>query len=169
MWLIEDGPDLERPELVGRKFATQAALARDGFRVPPLICIPATVFDQVVGALLPAIAAPHDTSEATLAVRAQELRRRVRDVAFPAQLSAALADRFGRIAGQCGLVAVRACVVPCSPDGDHGEDSAEDPYAGLSDSYLYVGRAAVAAKVAGCWSNAEAAVYRILLILTAPK
>lgn len=160
-WLIDGGPGLTDPALVGHKFARQAVLAREGFPVPPLVCVPATVFDRIVTASLGPIPAAGSAGSDTTAAR--ELQERVRRLGLPDELRALLAERFDELAGPHGLVAVRACVVPAPGDDGSGEDSAEDPFAGLSDSHLYVGPGELAERVVGCWASAfnpEAVAYR---------
>ncbi|MGC4888459.1 PEP/pyruvate-binding domain-containing protein [Micromonospora sp. DT227] len=151
------------PELVGHKFARQAELARDGFAVPPLRCVPATVFDQVVGPLLTDIRADSAGSTQALLSHAEALRQRVRYLTIPSELLDEIDAHFDEIAGPDGLVAVRACAVPRPNQQESGEDSAEDPFAGLSDSFLYVGRAGLAERLVACWASAfnpEAVLYR---------
>ncbi|WP_329108932.1 PEP-utilizing enzyme [Micromonospora sp. NBC_01699] len=168
MWVVEDGPDLVDPEKVGNKFAKQVVLARAGFPVPPLVCVPASVFDHVVGTTLadPAVAGTAVAGTAStpdLIGRAEELRHRVRAGGAPPELRRALADRFDQLAGPDGLLAVRACVVPSAGQADTGEDSADDPFAGLSDSFLYIGRDDLTERVVDCWAsgfNPEAVAYR---------
>ncbi len=132
-------------------------MAQAGFTIPPLACVPATVFDEVVG---PAVAAapPGEAHD-----RARVLRRQVRAAGVPEDLRRVLDASFDDIAGPGGLVAVRACVVPREDQRESGEDSAADPFAGLSDSFLYVRREQVADRVAACWASAfnpEAVLYR---------
>lgn len=158
-WLVESGPAITSAELVGHKFARQAMLAKAGFSIPRLACVPAAVFDHVVG---PEVAASL-ASQMEAPDRARALRRRVRELGVPEELRRTLETRFDEIAGPGGLVAVRACVVPPPDDHESGEDSAADPFAGLSDSFLYVGRAELAGRVAACWASAfnpEAVLYR---------
>lgn len=158
-WLVDGASRIADPELFGHKFARQASLATAGFAIPRLACVPATVFDQLVGPVV----AGSSAGQLDAADRAQQLRRRVRELGVPGQLRRALDGRFAEIAGPTGLVAVRACVVPRPGDQDSGEDSADDPFAGLSDSFLYVARAEVADRVAACWASAfnpEAVLYR---------
>lgn len=158
-WLVDSDSTLGHPELFGHKFTRQALLAQAGFPVPPLACIPATVFDSVVG---PVVSASLLTSmEAS--DRARALRRRIRELGLPPGLRATLEERFATLAGPDGLLAVRACVVPQAGDPDSGEDSAGDPFAGLTDSFLYVRRAELADRVADCWASAftpESVRYR---------
>jgi rifampicin phosphotransferase len=158
-WLVESGSAIADPELFGHKFARQASMAQAGFAVPRLACVPATAFDRVVGPELTA----SRTVEMEASQRALALRSRVREIGIPEDLRRILDDRFDTIAGPDGLVAVRACVVPRASEPESGEDSAADPFAGLSDSFLYVRRADVADKVAACWASAfnpEAVLYR---------
>jgi phosphohistidine swiveling domain-containing protein len=153
-WLIEDGPPLGDAELVGQKFARQADLARAGFPVPPLVCVPATVFDLNLARITGHSAAP--AAELEPAERAAALRRIVRAAGLPDGLHEQLLAAFDAVAGPEGLVAVRACAIGT-------EDSADDPYAGLTDSFLYVGRDRIAERVADCWASAftsEGVAYR---------
>ncbi len=158
-WLVESESTIANPELFGHKFTRQASLDQAGFPIPRLACVPATVFDYAVGPEVRAcLAVQSEASD-----RAQALRRRVRQLSVPPALLAELDSRFDEIAGPDGLVAVRACVVPKLGDSESGEDSAADPFAGLSDSFLYVGRADLADRVAACWASAfnpEAVLYR---------
>ncbi|MBV9823471.1 MAG: hypothetical protein JO144_14650, partial [Actinobacteria bacterium] len=162
-WLVDGASTADRPDLFGHKFSRQAVLAGAGFPVPPLVCVPATVFDAVVGPVVRAsLAEPMEATD-----RAQALRRRIVELGVPEALRASLAERFDSVAGSDGLLAVRACVVARAGAGsfieDSGEDSASDPFAGLSDSFLYVGRDELADRVAACWASAfnpEAVLYR---------
>jgi phosphohistidine swiveling domain-containing protein len=158
-WLVESESEIAQPELFGHKFARQAALAQAGFTIPRLACIPATVYDGVVGPQVKAsMAVEMDTAE-----RAEVLRELIKERGVPRALRRVLNARFADIAGPDGLLAVRACVVPKPGDVDSGEDSADDPFAGLSDSFLYVGRAELADRVAACWASAfspEGVLYR---------
>lgn len=173
-WLAEDTATLADAALCGNKFARQAQLAAAGFTVPPLVCVPAPVFDTFAGPVIAADERAANTSASHLGAatvgasgggavdRARELREAIRRAGVPETLRALLDERFDAIAGPDGLVAVRACVVPA--DGGVGEDSAADPFAGLSDSFLYVRRADVADRVADCWASAfnpEAVLYRL--------
>lgn len=158
-WLVSSGPAVSDPRLVGHKFARQVSLSRAGLAVPPLACVPTTVFDRVAG---PEVAASLAWKQEALE-RAEALRCRIRDGGIPGDLRAVLDARFDDIAGPGGLVAVRACVVPPPGSQDPGEDSGTDPFAGLSDSFLYVRREDLPGRVAACWASAftrEAVLYR---------
>lgn len=158
-WLVEDATTLTQPRLCGNKFARQAQMSAAGFTIPRLICVPVTVFDHVVG--------PQERTAGTADEAldlAQRLRAQVRASGAPDALRHLIDARFDDVAGPDGLVAVRACVVPTGEDGTTGEDSESDPFAGLSDSFLYVRRADVTDRIVDCWAsayNAEAVLYRM--------
>ncbi|MEE4542478.1 PEP/pyruvate-binding domain-containing protein [Streptomyces sp. V4-01] len=159
--LVASGPELTDPEQVGHKFARQVVLSAAGFPVPPLVCVPAGVYDAVVG---PEVAAAVAEAQAPVPELAARLRERIPRLPLPATLAAALTAGFDDLAGPRGLVAVRACVVPRPGDPSGGEDGEQDPFAGLSDSYLYVARDQLAARIAQCWASAfnpEAVAYRV--------
>ncbi|HEU5028711.1 MAG TPA: PEP/pyruvate-binding domain-containing protein [Spirillospora sp.] len=143
---------------VGHKFARLDTLRDAGFPVPEFFCVPAAEFDRALdglsGALPPRPAVP---AAQWCGFAASALAAALPDGPLAARLLAG----FDELAGADGTVAVRACVVP-GPDGA-AEDSAEDPFAGLSDSFLYVRRGRLLEAVARCWASAfkaEAVRYR---------
>lgn len=159
-WLIDTDPDIADPLLCGHKVTRQVELSTAGFTVPPLVCIPAPVFDLATGHHVATV----EDDVVTPAEQAVELRERIRAAGIPSELREELHDRFDAIAGPDGLVAVRACVVPQPGREDTGEDSAADPFAGLSDSFLYVRKHDIADRVAECWASAftpESVLYRM--------
>jgi len=161
--LVRGGPDALDPAQVGHKFARLERMRRAGMRVPALFSLPASVFDDALAMACEGLALPDDPA-AHAAARAEALRRLVLLPAWRDALLAAFDAEFGAAA----RVAVRACVVPAgSPGGaaaEVGEDSDQDPFAGMSDSYLYVTRDRLADRVAACWASAftgRAVQYRL--------
>ncbi|PCE21660.1 PEP/pyruvate-binding domain-containing protein [Burkholderia ubonensis] len=151
------------PREVGFKFSRQAELRAAGFPVPRFHCVPVSVFDSTVGAVLGGLPRPSlaDGDLAPLKRWSLDIRARLEAVTFPAELAGELVTVFERIATDDKLVAVRACVV--ADDGGPGEDSADDPFAGLSDSFLYVPLGGLVTSVMKCWAsafNVEMMLYR---------
>ncbi len=147
--VVAEGEAIAAAE-VGHKFARLFAMRAAGLPVPPLVCVPASRFDEAIGPLRPQI--ERELARADFAspgtVRAAAARIRALIMAVPTEPPAGLSCR--------GLVAVRACVVGA-------EDSAADPYAGMSDSFLYVPPGEVAGRIQACWAsgfNAESLLYR---------
>ncbi|MFG1855845.1 PEP/pyruvate-binding domain-containing protein [Actinomadura geliboluensis] len=143
---------------IGLKFARLEALRAAGLPVPDFFCLPAGEFDRALGALDLPLASAAPVAD-WCASAASALAEAVPD----GGLAAALLEAFDERIGAGGTAAVRACVVPGSGGG--GEDSESDPYAGMSDSFLYVPRDGLLEAVARCWASAfkpEAVQYRTL-------
>jgi phosphohistidine swiveling domain-containing protein len=158
--LIHAGdPGMRDPTQVGHKFARQELLRAAGFRVPRWCCVPVTAFDAVAGDLL--AAAPDGGGAEELAAWAAAAAARIRAARPTGPLAAEIGAAARMLAGDGGLVAVRACVVADAAGA--GEDGARDPFAGLTDSFLYVPPADVPRRVAECWASAlspESVRYR---------
>jgi pyruvate,water dikinase len=157
------GPALLDAAAVGHKFARLARLRAEGFAVPDLFALPAAVFDRELGPFRagldkpPVAAAPDDvrrwSEQACAAVRALTLSEDLARTVYAA---------FDDVVGPGELAAVRACVVPGR--GQQGEDSAADPFAGMSDSFLYVPRTELLQRIIECRASAyraEAVLYRL--------
>ncbi|QWP77576.1 hypothetical protein J5226_03975 [Lysobacter sp. K5869] len=145
---------------VGHKFARQQRMIEAGLRVPDFFCLPASAFDHALSLARIGLDANEADAEAQCAALAAALRAQPLPDHWQERLLAEFDARFGADA----LVAVRACVVAADGREDQGEDSAQDPFAGMSDSFLEVGRARLCERVAACWASAytERAVrYRV--------
>ena len=149
--LVRGGRDALDPAQVGKKFARLEQMRRASMCVPDLFCIPAAMFDAALAALP---GCDFDDVHMRCAAMADGLRALKFPPAWADPLLAAFDEQFGPDA----RVAVRACVVPTSTsDGkidDAGEDGEHDPFAGMSDSYLYVTRDRLLDRIAACWASA---------------
>jgi rifampicin phosphotransferase len=148
---------LTDPTEVGHKFARQELLRHAGFAVPEFFCVPVAEFDAVAADLVAAAPAVDADAEALLGwARAASATLAARPL--PERVAAAV---LAALPDDGGLVAVRACVVA---DGRGiGEDGADDAFAGLTDSFLYVPAADVPRRVAQCWASGlspESILYR---------
>ncbi|MER5866259.1 PEP/pyruvate-binding domain-containing protein [Kitasatospora sp. NPDC002040] len=160
MEAVLNGPALGDPAAVGHKFARQYVMSGAGLPVPGFFCVSAEAFpaSERTAAAFPGAGA----SSGELLDWAAAARGRIRAAGLPAGLAERVLSEFDQLADSDGLVAVRACVAAAA-DGT-GEDGAGDPFAGLSDSFLYVGRDAVLARIVDCWASAynpEAVLYRV--------
>jgi rifampicin phosphotransferase len=136
--------------LVGQKFARQARLRAAGFQVPAFFCLPVTAFDHTVPDLLAALPDPGDGPEA-LDEWAAGAAHRIAEARLPDRLAAEILGAVDTLASDGALVAVRACAVADASGA--GEDGADDAFAGLTDSFLYVPREQVLRRVAECWAS----------------
>ena len=141
---------------VGYKFSRLEEMRSAGFPVPRFVCLPVDAFDQALESVRPVT---QDVVEWCTRARAA-----LRTAAIPADLAKTVAAELDAVFGHEAVFAVRACVVP-SQDGI-SEDGADNPFAGMSDSFLYVPRPQVLDRVSACWASAftERAVrYRMRL------
>lgn len=156
---IVDAPaELADAGLVGHKFARQQRLRDAGVSVPPFFCVvietPWTTIADVVGPF-PGIGAGVER----LTTWAATSRSAAERVPLTPEMQAAIMDEYVRLGFHD--VAVRACVV--GRDGQPGEDDAADPFAGLTDSYLYVGAGALIDRISACAASAfsvKSVLYR---------
>ena len=108
----------------------------------------------------PALLAPFpgvDAGTERLTTWAETARSAAEQLPVTPETQAAIVEKY--LALGAHDVAVRACVV--GRDGHPGEDDAADPFAGLTDSYLYVGAGALIDAVSAC----AASVFSVRSVL----
>lgn len=156
------------PERVGWKFARLKTLHDAGVTVPRFFCLPDSVFRSAVAPVADEVTALlrtvdfDDWSAVTAASgRIAEVMHGV-DVPIDAVLAA-----FDATFSVDALVSVRSSVV--ASDMSQAEDSADNPFAGMSDSFLYVRRDGLRDAIVACWASAfsaEGLLYRHRLGMT---
>jgi pyruvate,water dikinase len=143
--IVDATAELADASLVGHKFARQQRLRDAGVPVPPFFCVviesPWTAIADVV-ASFPGVGA---TLEG-LTAWAETARSAAERSPLTPETQTAILEKYVGLGSHD--VAVRACVV--GRDGHPGEDDAADPFAGLTDSYLYVGASALIDRISAC-------------------
>ncbi|MDD7964077.1 PEP/pyruvate-binding domain-containing protein [Actinomycetospora lemnae] len=157
--------DLGRDDVpaAGGKGASLGELRRAGVRVPDGFVVTTAAFRAAVGALdLGARVAALDPADgAAVAATCAELRAAVEAAPLPDEVADAVVAAHDRLAADVGEqdppVAVRSSAT--------SEDSAQDSFAGLQDTYLGVrGAEAVLRDVRRCWASlygVESVTYRL--------
>lgn len=151
---------------VGGKFHTQARMQQAGIAVPAFFCVPAAVFRAHLQPLQPRVAEilaglDHADRKA-LAAAAEALRTLVRSIALEPALQAAIAQAHARELAGAAHVSVRASML--ATRAEHSEDSVSNPFAGISESFLYVRPETIADRIRDCWASAfaeKALLYRL--------
>ncbi|MGZ4642193.1 MAG: PEP/pyruvate-binding domain-containing protein [Blastococcus sp.] len=153
---------------VGGKGASLGELLRAGIRVPTGFAVTTAAFRLAVehltvdGATIPARVAALDPADApALASACEQLRAVVEAAPLPAEVAEAVTTAYAALCEECGdpslAVAVRSSAT--------SEDSAEDSFAGLQDTYLWVrGADSVLEHVRRCWASlysVESVTYRL--------
>lgn len=146
--IIDAPAELADAGVVGHKFARQQQLRDAGVPVPPFFCVvretPWTAIADEVG-IFPGVSA----SVEKLTAWAEAARSAAEHIRFIPETEIEIRDRYAALGSPD--VAVRACVV--GRDAQPGEDDAADPFAGLTDSYLYVGAEALIDAVSTCTAS----------------
>jgi pyruvate,water dikinase len=162
--LCADRQPLDARE-VGGKLARQQVMAQAGLPVPRFFCLPRQLFDEVLAPQregLRRFLENVDFSDGR-AVReaAAEAQRRVMALDVAPSLVREIEKTFDEHFPRDALVAVRASTVGTKLE--ESEDSADNPFAGISETFLFVPRDQVLEKIRGCWAsgfNEEGLLYR---------
>jgi pyruvate,water dikinase len=153
------------PQEVGGKFHRQNEAIRAGFNVPPFFCLTGAFYDAVFTPLAPAVSrvlerVDHNRA-ADLHRASGEIGRLFMDVDIPSREQELVRSAVDRSFPEGGLVSVRASIIGFM--SDESEDSSRHPFAGMSESFLYVRREDVLASIRRCAASgfsAEAILYR---------
>lgn len=152
-------------QAVGGKFQQQAVLRGLGLPVPDFFCLGAGLFARLLQprrAQLQARWPVCPGNRARINEAAKALQAVVRAVPIDSATQAAIERHLARQLPGVQWVSVRACMV--SRHAAHSEDSVDNPFAGISETHLYVRRADVVERVRDCWASAfgeKALTYRL--------
>ncbi|MBI4509982.1 MAG: phosphoenolpyruvate synthase [Deltaproteobacteria bacterium] len=146
---------------VGGKFARQAVMAKQGLNVPPFFCLTAAFFRKVYAPLSDRVrarlASVDFTDSRSVQAAASEIQGWLANLPVPPSLEAQVNRHFDRLFKPGDLVAVRASAVGNS--AEESEDSAENPFAGMSESFLYVRRDQLLDRIRGAWASGFSAKF----------
>ena len=151
--------------VVGGKLARQRVMQEKGLAVPAFFALTAQFFDEVFATLRPQVAARLATVDFShgpaVKQAAAEIRRWFSELSLSAAQTSDILSAFDRHFPRHALVAVRASTI--GHRLEESEDSADNPFAGMSETFLYVSREEVLEKVRHCWGSGfseESLIYR---------
>ncbi len=151
--------------VVGGKFAHQSTMAKAGLPIPPFFCVAINAYREVFAHLqekVESLLQKCDFSNHKSVVgTSQSIRTLFEGVPFPVGFEEAVLQSFDVYFGPDAHVSVRGSMVGYLES--ESEDSSDNPFAGMSDSFLYVRRADVLNRIRQSWSSGfspEAMVYR---------
>ncbi len=164
IWVVDDRSKLLQAT-VGPKLANLAVLHAAGFAVPTYFCLTRHSYEAMLSDLRPQIQSLFERCDSFDAAAVRSASRRIQrmflDVRLPDGLEEAIVASFEELYEYGEYVAVRASIV--GHGAEESEDSAHNPMAGMSDSFLFVGGAQLVAKIRRCWASGyspEAITYR---------
>lgn len=150
---------------VGGKFANQQKMTSIGMPIPKFFCLSVSFYERVWRELGPKVESMIETCDTTQTHWAKSLSQAIRALfhahTISEELKALILQQFDANFAKDTFVSVRGSMVGRTEA--ESEDSADNPFAGMSDSFLYVVRDQIIDKVSHCWSSGfseEAIVYR---------
>lgn len=165
MQLIIDYKHQPAEHLVGGKFSKQADLIAAGLPVPKFVCLTKHFYDAIstsIQAQLQSTLESIDfTDHASIIKGSEEVQSLITAVELTTEQTNLILSSFDALFSMNTLVSVRASTV--GHKLDESEDSVSNPFAGMSESFLFVRRDQILARVKQCWASGfsqESLIYR---------
>ncbi len=153
------------PSMVGWKFARLKTMFDHRLPVPRLFCLTALFYREIFQPLLreaEAYLQEIDFSDPrSIRDGSEKLQKLFTGLVLSDRQEKEILGEFDREFGPKAMVSVRSSMVGSNLESS--EDSADNPFAGISNSYLYVTREQLLDKVRLCWAsgfNYESIIYR---------
>jgi phosphohistidine swiveling domain-containing protein len=147
-WRRGDAPPLPSHEL-GGKAAHLLQLEDAGLPVPPWLCLPASFIAEMLARLprsaMERVAALHSSSSQEIEALGKDVREAIAALCFREDECQGVLCAFDDAFGHDAMVAVRSSAV--------GEDGREHSFAGQLDSFLYVPRTQLLARIRDCCAS----------------
>jgi pyruvate,water dikinase len=150
---------------VGGKFSKQHEMLASGLPVPPFFCLTIDCYQQVFVVLEAMIREKLDAIDfkdhQSIQRGSDAVQQLFADYEFSESQENAIVKAFDAQFKDASLVSVRASTV--GHILEESEDSANNPFAGMSESFLYVPRYQVPEKIKQCWGSGfsqESLIYR---------
>lgn len=158
VWCPGHGSELPAHEL-GGKATHLLQLSKHGFPVPPWVCVPAGLVAEMLarlpGASAQRMASLPSLSRPEIEALGRDMRQAISTLCFQEGEGQSILRACDHAFGPDTMVAVRSSAV--------GEDGREHSFAGQLDSFLYVPRAQLLARIRDCCASAfsdRALAYR---------
>jgi phosphohistidine swiveling domain-containing protein len=152
-------------ESVGGKFGKQKVMLDAGLPVPTFFCLTVSFYDEVFAGIRAEVAsklAAIDFTDVTRIQRAaREIQALFQGIAISQAQATAVLAAFDAHFSADSLVSVRASTV--GHKLEESEDSKNNPFAGMSETFLYVRRDQILDKLKLCWASGfsqESLIYR---------
>ena len=152
-------------QMVGGKFEKQKQMHRAGFLVPPFFCLTSAYYEEIFDPVKKSVTEKIDMIDfddrRSIKNGSKEIKNIFKSICFTGSQKQQILKYFDSIFANNDLVSVRASMIGHNPE--ESEDSMTNPFAGISDSFLYVTREQIFDKIRQCWAsgfNEEGLLYR---------
>ena len=153
------------PQWVGWKFFNLQTLWKRKIPVPPFFCLCRSFYEKKmedITSLIHKKVKAIDFSEYKgLQEASEDIKKLILSLKFTEKQKREIFLYFDQHFTPDTLVSVRSSIIGNQLDA--GEDSKDNPFAGMSDSFLYVRREQIIEKILLCWAsgyNAESLLYK---------
>ncbi|MCP4749099.1 MAG: phosphoenolpyruvate synthase [Desulfobacteraceae bacterium] len=157
--------DRMSPQKTGGKFEKQQIMAEKGLPVPRFFCLTGAFYEQAYTQVKDKVQAELDTivfsDGQSIRAVSSHISAIFKTVVFSAEQENEILAEFDSFFTKETLVSVRSSMIGYRIE--ESEDSADNPFAGISESFLYVKREGLLEAIRGCWASGfsqEAIVYR---------
>ncbi|MFT5719447.1 MAG: phosphohistidine swiveling domain-containing protein [Oleiphilaceae bacterium] len=165
MQQIVSSRDVITDDMVGGKFSRQSDMIVAGVPVPEFFCLSVSFFEDIFKAFKPEVesilSAIDFTKHASVKGASESVQRLFTSLELDNELQNTILNAFDNAFAADQLVSVRASTVGHLLE--ESEDSVSNPFAGMSESFLYVPRDQICDKVKACWGSGfsqESLIYR---------
>lgn len=163
--MIRSYKDPIKEDKVGGKFAKQIIMAKAQLPIPAFFCLTTEVYQNVVGAIQEKISQlileiDWDNDQSIKAC-SKKIHQIFSDLVFEDTLENKILACFDQHFSSEELVSVRSSMVAYQEE--FSEDSKDHAFAGMSESFLYVKRSSVIARIKECFASGfspQVLIYR---------
>jgi pyruvate,water dikinase len=157
--------DVITDNMVGGKFSRQSEMMKVGVPVPDFFCLSVSLFEDIFLVIKPQVELILNGIDFNNLSSVQTASKSVQKLFLSVELSDDITkdilNAFDKSFSDDQLVSVRASTVGHLLE--ESEDSVSNPFAGMSESFLYVPRNQICDKVKACWGSGfsqESLIYR---------
>ncbi len=153
------------PQMTGGKFEKQKKMVENGLSVPRFFCLTAAYYEESYKQVKEKVIVVLDTIDFTDAesIRnaSKEIETIYQTIVLTSEQEKEILAVFDSLFEKDALVSVRSSMIGYKIE--ESEDSIDNPFAGISESFLYVKREQIFENIKKCWSSGfsqEAILYR---------
>jgi len=151
--------------LIGNKFFSQQVMQKKGLPIPPFFCLSKhfyeEIFDTIKSRIEKIIPGINFDNNQSILENAQAIEQLFTSLQLSERDIKLINEYFDFLFSNNAYVSVRASMIGLT-EGE-SEDSKDNPFAGISTTYLYVKKEQLIERIKGCWASGfsqEALLYR---------
>ena len=156
---------LSGKDLIGNKFYTQQIMSKKGLPIPPFYCLTGLFYQEILvqikNRIEPIISDINYENKESILEHAQKIEELFLSCELSEKNTGLIYEYFNLLFRNIEHVSVRASMI--GDTEEESEDSTNNPFAGISTTYLYVKKEQLIESIKSCWASGfspEALLYR---------